>query len=250
MWRYLAICAAVTAGTAQAEPIHLAARKGDVAKIEALLAEGVPVEQPSTKNTTYTGVTPLYVAAKFGRLEAVELLLSRGADPALATISTGSNGAPMHVAAQWGREEIVARFLEAGVDPNLPDAWVGPPLHLALLSGHDNIAQMLLSYGAIPSVRRDPITDLLAGADPAAGEKVFRRCVICHEIHRPENMGDSTAVSLWNIVGRPKAAQDGFSYSKAIKEFGGVWDYDELNSFLADPMAFIPGTGMNYRAGA
>ena len=52
--------------------------------------------------------------------------------------------------------------------------------------------------------------------------------------------------ALWNIVNADKGAVDGFSYSNALLEHGGGWDYVALNLFLAKPKAYISGTKMNF----
>jgi cytochrome c len=93
-----------------------------------------------------------------------------------------------------------------------------------------------------------PIATLLASADPAKGEAVFKKCATCHT---GENGGaNKTGPNLWNIVNRPIAGHEGFSYSAPMKEFsqGGktVWDYEHLNHFLAGPKAYIKGTAMGF----
>lgn len=93
-----------------------------------------------------------------------------------------------------------------------------------------------------------PIATLLATADATAGEAVFKKCATCHT---HDNGGaNKTGPNLWNIVNRPIAGHEGFSYSGPMKEFaqGGsvVWDYDHLNHFLAGPKAYIKGTAMGF----
>ena len=39
---------------------------------------------------------------------------------------------------------------------------------------------------------------------------------------------------------------DGFSYSAALKAFGGKWTYEELNGFLKNPKKYIDGTKMSF----
>jgi cytochrome c len=93
-----------------------------------------------------------------------------------------------------------------------------------------------------------PIATLLASADATTGEAVFKKCATCHT---GENGGaNKTGPNLWNIVNRPIASHEGFSYSAPMKEFsqGGktVWDYEHLNHFLAAPKAYIKGTAMGF----
>ena len=90
----------------------------------------------------------------------------------------------------------------------------------------------------------EPVTPLLASADSAAGEKLSKRCAGCHTF----NSGgpNKTGPNLWDVVGRDKGSEAGFSYSDAMHEKGGVWSYDDLNAFLADPKGFLQGTKMNF----
>jgi cytochrome c len=38
----------------------------------------------------------------------------------------------------------------------------------------------------------------------------------------------------------------GFSYSDAMKGKGGDWSFEDLNTFITDPKAFVPGTKMAF----
>lgn len=94
----------------------------------------------------------------------------------------------------------------------------------------------------------EAIDALLASADVAAGEKVFKKCAACHTV---DNGGaNKVGPNLWSIVDRPIASVDGFGYSSALTEFaqGGavVWDYDHLNQFLAAPKKYVKGTSMGF----
>jgi cytochrome c len=94
----------------------------------------------------------------------------------------------------------------------------------------------------------EPIAVLLANADPAAGQAVFKKCAACHTDDK--SGANKVGPNLWNIVNRPIASHEGFSYSAAMKEFaqGGsvVWDYEHLNHFLASPKGYIKGTAMGF----
>ena len=90
----------------------------------------------------------------------------------------------------------------------------------------------------------EPVLALLASADAAAGEKLAKKCTACH-VFDPGG-GNKVGPALWNIVNADKGAVDGFSYSNALVEHGGAWDYVALNLFLAKPKAYISGTKMNF----
>jgi len=63
------------------QPLHLAAQAGDAATVTALLGHGASV---NARDETH-GRTPLVFAASQNRLEAVRILLAKGADPRLTT---------------------------------------------------------------------------------------------------------------------------------------------------------------------
>ena len=92
------------------------------------------------------------------------------------------------------------------------------------------------------------IAPLLASADAARGEAVFKKCAACHS--NDAASANKVGPGLWNIVNRPVAAHEGFKYSAAMTEFaqGGsvVWDYEHLSGFLAAPKSYIKGTAMGF----
>ena len=90
----------------------------------------------------------------------------------------------------------------------------------------------------------EPVTLLLASADPAAGQKASKRCASCHTFN--DGGANRVGPNLWGIVGRDKGSVDGFKYSDALRDKGGAWSYDDLNAFLANPKDFIKGTRMSF----
>lgn len=93
----------------------------------------------------------------------------------------------------------------------------------------------------------EPVGPLLASADVAAGETLFKRCAACHT---PDNGGaNKIGPNLWHIVDRPVASHEGYAYSAAMKEHASVrptWDYEHLSDFLISPKALVKGTAMNF----
>jgi len=89
------------------------------------------------------------------------------------------------------------------------------------------------------------LAELLAEADPAKGQKVFKKCAACHTVD--DGGKNKVGPNIWNIVNRPIASHEGFSYSDAMAGLGGVWDFERLNQFIADPKGNVPGTKMAFK---
>jgi cytochrome c len=81
-----------------------------------------------------------------------------------------------------------------------------------------------------------------AAQDAAAGEKVFAKCKICHQIG--EGAKNMVGPVLNGVVGRPAGTYPGYHYSDANKNSGLTWDEATLKEYLKDPRAKVPGTKM------
>lgn len=84
----------------------------------------------------------------------------------------------------------------------------------------------------------------LSMADVAAGQKLFKKCSICHTVAAggPNRVGPN----LFGIVGRPVGSHAGYRYSGAMAGFGGIWTVEGLNGYLTKPKDFLPGTKMKF----
>ena len=94
-----------------------------------------------------------------------------------------------------------------------------------------------------------PCINLLApgvaiSADTAAGQAIFARCRICHNVQAgaPNTVGPN----LHGVFGRKAGSLPNFLYSAAMKDSGITWDDDTLRKYLDNPKDFIPGNKMAF----
>lgn len=85
---------------------------------------------------------------------------------------------------------------------------------------------------------------LLASADISNGEGVWRQCRACHVHDAPQNRGGPHLV---NIIGRDIGTAEGWRYSNALSEHGGMWTVSALLAWLENPDTYIPGNQMAFR---
>jgi cytochrome c len=81
-----------------------------------------------------------------------------------------------------------------------------------------------------------------AAQDAAAGEKVFAKCKICHQVG--EGARNAVGPVLNGVVGRKAGTYPDYHYSDANKNSGITWDEAALKQYLSDPKAKVPGTKM------
>ena len=88
------------------------------------------------------------------------------------------------------------------------------------------------------------IKALLAMGDLGHGEKVFKKCSACHQIAADgKNM---IGPNLWGVIGRTAGSISDYKYSKAMVAYAKEWSYEEMNSYLIKPQAYIKGTKMAF----
>lgn len=81
-----------------------------------------------------------------------------------------------------------------------------------------------------------------ASGDAARGKTLFQqRCAACHSVG-PN--GAKVGPNLAGVVGRTAGTAVKFNYSPAMKKSGLVWSAATLDSYLASPMAKVPGARM------
>jgi cytochrome c len=88
---------------------------------------------------------------------------------------------------------------------------------------------------APPAPKPPELTDIEKGAKLAAV------CIACHSFKPGEH---KLGPSLFNVLGRDIASEQGFNYSKGLQALDGNWDEQSLAKFLVDPGAYAKGTRM------
>ena len=100
------------------------------------------------------------------------------------------------------------------------------------------------SNSVIKEVEKVDIGQLLALGDLAHGEKVFKKCSACHMIASGgKNM---IGPNLWSVIGRTAGSVNDYKYSKAMVAYAKQWSFEEMNSYLIKPQAYIKGTKMAF----
>ena len=118
--------------------------------------------------------------------------------------------------------------------------------HKPAKPGYDIAVQEAAPAGkpGAPAAPEEPIAKLFASADVGRGEASAKKCAACHTFGKGEP--NRVGPNLYGIIGRAKASVPGFNYSAAMKAKGGNWTIDELNAFVLNPKAIVPGTNMTF----
>ncbi len=142
-------------------PIHDATRKGNEAKVVALLKENPDLVSSRDK----LGNTPLHIAAIHDQPAIAALLIANGADvnaqndpqgvdvSRITSINRNVRGdTPLTLALlSYHHKEMVELLLTHGADPNVSDQH-GTPLQLAIERNLPYDVELLLANGADPDV--------------------------------------------------------------------------------------------------
>ncbi|CAH1270061.1 ANKHD1 [Branchiostoma lanceolatum] len=143
---------------ASVQALLRACEQGDLAAVQALLDQGVPVDAEDDEV-----VTPLQTAAAYGQDSVVRLLLMRGA----ALEKPNHHGwTPLLQGARNGHLSAVELLLQNKANLNHRSKLGATALTLAARGGHANVIHMLLEAGADISEAETQwgITPLMVGA--------------------------------------------------------------------------------------
>jgi uncharacterized protein len=130
--------------------VHEAAAMGAIERLEQLLDQN-----PADVNAwSADGFQPLQLAAFFGRPEAVELLLARGAE-----VSTPARHqfhvTALHAALAGPTPDVARTLIAAGADVNARQQGGVTPLQEAAANGALDLVGLLLERGADPAATDD-----------------------------------------------------------------------------------------------
>ncbi|MDB6138765.1 MAG: protein kinase [Verrucomicrobiaceae bacterium] len=131
----------------QIDELSIACANGDLPRVQTLLKGGI------NEATDAKGWHPIHWAAQEGHAQIVELLLCNGAAADIRTVQEGLT--PLMLCICSGNEDVARCLLNAGADPNLTFSFLGgsSPLHTAAAYNKSGMAQLLLNFGALTSVR-------------------------------------------------------------------------------------------------
>jgi len=86
--------------------------------------------------------------------------------------------------------------------------------------------------------------EFVAALDVTRGEKVFKKCLSCHNAE--SGGANGTGPNLYGAMGNQMGTHAGFAYSSAMSSKAAPWTWEEMNGFLTKPKDWLPGTNMNY----
>ena len=96
----------------------------------------------------------------------------------------------------------------------------------------------VLAIAAATSSGGESSAERLPG-DPDHGKTVYEICMGCHSLDE-----DDVGPRHRGVVGRIAGSIPGYAYSPALKNSGITWDAANLDRWLTNPQALVPGAKM------
>jgi hypothetical protein len=128
-------------------PLWWAAKNGRVDQVERLLTQGADANAADID-----GETPLHAAARWGQVDVVEVLLAHGANPGMKALYGTT---PLQVSVIGAQVGVARALLRGRADVNARDVFGTSALHDAVLRGNLELTALLLEFGADPTVADD-----------------------------------------------------------------------------------------------
>lgn len=176
-----------------------AAQNGNVDVMEVLLDAGAS-PNGSSYNVT-EALPPLHGASSSGSVDAVRLLIRRGADVNATTAWGGTT--PLWYAADRGDAAVVAELLASGASMQADKAGI-TPLMMAVVRGAVNTVKVLAAHGADVEVLSKGGHTAISLASRHSGTDVLRCLLDCYS-----NISLTTLTgALWVAVSAESSARD------------------------------------------
>ena len=128
--------------------LHEAVRAGNLLEIPDLVSNDVSLVNALGQR----GARPLSIAAAIGDINAIDLLLSLGAD---INAPDAIGNSPLIYAVGHGQAQAVEHLLDKGADINLANLYRESPLIYAVVHGHQSIFRSLAAHGAFLKQAQD-----------------------------------------------------------------------------------------------
>lgn len=226
-------------------PLAIAARKGRLPMIEALLG-GVKPEDAGLDKPDVHGATPLLLATLAGRASAAKRLLEAGAE---VNVANDQGETPLTAAAYVRNAELGALLLDRGARVDVTDRTGKGPMVYAAAQGVDKLVARLLELGVDPNRRYGgEVTALMwaaghADSAPASGALSAVKLLIAHgaKVDLVDDRGRSAlmvaaALGHAEIVGTLlEAGADRALRDKGGKSAADLAVSDELRKRLTAP---------------
>ena len=135
-------------------PLHWAAYRDDLAKVDQLIRAGANVNAAND-----IGVTPLWSASLNGNAAIVKRLLDAGARPDAALLAGET---PLMAASRAGKTAAVEALLAKGANPNARGPRGQTALMWAVAQQHADVVKLLLAGKADVHLRSETWTQMMA----------------------------------------------------------------------------------------
>lgn len=130
-------------------PLSIAARENKVDAVKLLIANGAWVDTTPDMHL-YTPGSPLFLACKNGHTEIARILIEKGAS---INQPNPKGDTPLHIAIQEGHVECVSLLLMNGANVFAVNNTLETPLHIAALFSQRDSAKLLLDNGAMLTLK-------------------------------------------------------------------------------------------------
>jgi ankyrin repeat protein len=179
-------------------PLHLASGGGHVGVVRVLLDRGTDTAAKDEEN-----ITPADLAFLLGQVEVVNVFLELGVSGAIRT----SQWTPLQRALFEGNIEAIRVLIERGAVSTAPADARSHLLQTASLGGHVEVIQVLLEHGIDVTAKSDDGSTALFGAS-IVGHVEMARCLLEHGLEpTAQNKDGITSLHFASFGGHVEVAR-------------------------------------------